>query len=219
MTHLDYYSAGAVDPRAIRLNRIFFRVALSCAILPMAIGLSVLALYSLFAWELMVPIGLFMLFPIGPFAVLAGIGFAITWCVRQHIIAKRLSSPTRWGTGILILLLLLANFPVAYFCAYVGSRLVAEGITVVIFNNTDADLTNVTVHAARRHKLLRIIPSGGHNVAAFHLRHCKSIRVHVEQDGVPKEFTFPSPPSQYYLKIHVKPGLEFEHEFVPRSSR
>jgi len=219
MTYLDYQSAETVDSRAIRLNRIFFRSALACAILPMTTGLAILALYYLFGWDFLTFVGLLMI-PIGAFIVLTGIGLAITWCIRQHSVAKRLGVPTRWRTGSLVLLLLLANFPVAFFCFCVGSDLfLGAQVIICISNETGADLTNVKVRTAWpwiRESIPIIMPGCSGN-ASFNSWHCKSIRIHVEQAGVSKELIFSSPLPNV-LQVHVKPGPELDSEIIPHST-
>jgi len=228
MTYLDYQSANYVDPRAIRLNRIFFRVALACGILPMTVSIIVFVLRLFFDWEFLPFVSLLMV-PIGTFIALTGIGLAITWCIQQHRIAKRLHSPTRWRIGSLVLLLLLVSFPVVFSCAYVGLHLAIRPIVdIIIVNETDADLTEFTAgFSSLLHSQLRLTRSLSPGETRMHVlfkrQSCKPLRIQVEQNGASKELTLiPPPPSTRFgstdLKIHVKPNLELDHEFVPHPS-
>ena len=214
MTILNYASE-ALDPRFTRIDRIFFRIALACGILPMTIGLTILALYYLFDWDAMQVTGMFMI-PIGGAAVFTGIALAITWCIRQRSTAKRLGTPTRWRAGILVLLLLIANFPVALFCVVAGGLLAMEALQgFSICNHTNDDLTNVTVSISWFHKeSFGPIVVGDKAEVCFKPRFYNSIRIHVEQDGLTKSIapTIPPPSEMSTFHLHVKPGLELEPE-------
>ncbi|MCL2646835.1 MAG: hypothetical protein FWD61_07490 [Phycisphaerales bacterium] len=213
MTHLDYASES-LDPRGTRLDRVFFRVAKICAILPMAIGLTILVLYYFFDWDFLVPVGGLMLF-VGTFIILTGIGLTITWCIRQYFAAKRLGIPVRWRTGVFLTFLLLANFPVAFFCLAVGGYLVDSHVSVCVSNETADDLTNVTVRAAWFSRSIGTIRPGNSRYVDIRPTHSNVIRIRVEQAGDSKELATPTPSHKdYLLKTHVKPGLELESEFV-----
>jgi len=216
MTYLDYQSDGAVDPRAIRLDRIFFRVALACGILPMAAGLIIVTLYYFFEWEGILAVGMLAI-PIGSGVVLTGLLLAITWYVRHRSVTEYLDIPTRRRTGFFLLFLLLANFPVGAFCVFAGNALGIKPPPVLIYisNETGSAITDVTVHATEPHEThLGTIDPGKTTGAHFNPRHCKSIRIHVEQDGNSRELTHRPPPADDYLHVIVRPGLELEAEFV-----
>jgi len=234
MIELDYQSAETVDPRAIHLNRIFFRRALICGVLPMTIGLTILGLYYLFEWDFLPQVGMLMIL-IGGVVVLFGIGLIITWCVQEHRIAKRLGTPSRWYVGILVLLLLLANFPVALFCMVVGDHLgrtkTVATIIIGITNETGVDLTDVRIHTGMsRDYGGTVIPIGTitsgtsmNNIPikvkpgyfCIYVKQSSDYKMHLLSLG---EFVGHHHET---LQVRVKSGptgLEIEHEFAPHTS-
>jgi hypothetical protein len=182
---LNYASANSATDYE-RRARIFRRIALGCALSPMAVGVLIVFLYWIFDWGGLIFAGLITL-PLGALAVLTGLIFVALWHWQQITLARKLGARARFRPQVVMAFLLLANFPVAIVCGIIGADLANQPtICVVVHNDTKDPISPCTI-CSRRLKQTQVLRPGDDMIAYLTPRRSADLRLHVEQAGKVKE--------------------------------
>jgi hypothetical protein len=182
---LHYASANSAA-NFERQAHIFRRIALGCALSPMAIGLVIVFLYWVFDWSGLILAGLIML-PLGALTVLTGLIIVLLWHWQQVTLARKLGTRAGYRPQIVMAILLLANFPVAFVCGGIGADLANQPtICVVVHNDTKAPISPCTIRSRRLDQTQALKP-GDDMIAYLTPRRSAGLRLHVEQTGQVKE--------------------------------
>lgn len=133
------YASSLFDRRPII---VLYRVTVFCAVVPLVIGVTTLALYALTFWEVLQLVGAFTMLAGG---VLCFIGLV---CVTVFYVGLRRCDPELRGAwrprAARIATLLVGNVPIAVVCAVVGIYLTGL-FRVTLVNGSDAPITQITV--------------------------------------------------------------------------
>ena len=216
MSVVEYQSGSEVDPRQVKRGRILLRMAQFCAVAPMVIGVGIVFFYWLLDWESLVEAGILML-PVGTVVVVCGFGLAVAWGVNKWSMARKQKERMKWGGLILLVLVLGANFGVAFGCAWVGSDL-ASGprMQVTIVNESGMVLDRVTVSASSFNEKHVAIPTGESRYSTFRPRWKKNVHVRLEQAGRVMETDMAITPEMethwWEFRVRAGPGLTVNTE-------
>ncbi len=141
------YATSLVPQDHLRRGAIYRRIALGCAIAPMAIGLGIVLFYWLFDWDWLTAVGMLML-PLGGLTVLTGFIFTFLWAAQKRAYARKTQTPFSKRGLLLMVVLLLSNFVVAVACVAMGATLDVEpAVYVSVFDDTGATLDRCEVRA------------------------------------------------------------------------
>jgi hypothetical protein len=212
-SNLDYAPASTVNDH-LRRARIFRRIALGCALTPMAVGIGIVLLFWITDWGWLPLAGLIML-PIGGLIVLTGSLFVLFWMLQQRTYARKTATPMRWWPAILMLLLLLSNFAVAAGCVKMGIDLsFRPWVVVAVRNDTAAPISRCVIRAGMDSRTGSVTFPGNSMAESFKLRPGAAIHVHIEQAGKFRDLDTIVPAnwraSDGSINIHVKPTLDMD---------
>ena len=206
------YASTEVAQDHLRRATVWRRVALGCALAPMALGVGILLAYWVFDWDWLIFAGLMML-PLGGLTILAGLIFGMREIVERRKHAKKSGTSLKYRPMVVSMLLLLSNFPVAFACAVWGVYLSVSPPTVlvVIVNHSGATLDHcdiVSTWASRPHGTL---PDAGQIEDYLKLHRAGGLRVHLVQGGLVRDIPLPIPPSfdhnGGHFNVDIQPGL------------
>lgn len=196
------YSSQAGDDRQLRIADWFFRAAVVCGILPMALGVGITLAYWVTKrsyWELA---GMIML-ALGFGIVVMGIAALLIARVVHLRIARARAETPRYRRYGFVLALLMTNIPVAVLCTLVGISLVYTTYVDVI-NETGLTIDRCEVLDERGIAIVSgPIPAGATFRTKYSGAPAGSLgRVNVQQgaqnalgDGYAG-----------YMRFHVRPG-------------
>ena len=192
--NLDYASTHA-DYHHLRRAKTLRRIALGCALAPMAIGIALVLLFWFTDWMGFAIAGLIML-PLGGLTVLTGLIFALLSIAQQKTYAQKTATPMPWRPAIVMMLLLLSNFAVAAGCVKIGFALATRPfVTVGIFNETGAPIDRCAIRAAGSARTAGPLLPGNSVAESFKLLPGTTVRLHIEQAGKTRDSSTVVPPN------------------------
>lgn len=141
-------------------SRRIYRIALICGMAPMSGGLLILLLFWLTRAEIFVGLGMLMLL-VGGIVTVAG--FVASMIYLASAFSATVDRKNSLRGGLLSLLLVLLNVPVAGFCVHVGGYLALSSVvaTFTIKNSGTIAVDRGTLYQARHKVNFGSIPPGG----------------------------------------------------------
>ena len=211
--NLDYAPASSAHDH-LRRARIFRRIALACALTPMAIGISIVLFFWLTDWGGFIIAGLIML-PIGGLAVLTGLIFILFSLLQQKNYARQTATPLPWLPAIAMTLLLLSNFAVAAGCTQAGIFLSFRAwIVVDVRNDTPTPLDRCVIQAAGISRTTNHLLPGNSAAEQFKLLPGATVHILIQQAGQTRQTTATVPANWHggdgSLNIRVQPTLDMD---------
>ena len=212
-SNLDYAPASTVNDH-LRRARIFRRIALGCALTPMAVGIGIVLLFWITNWGWLTLAGLIML-PIGGLTVFTGSLFVLFWVLQRRTYAQKTATPMRWWPAILMILLLLSNFGVAAGCIKAGIFLSFRVWVVIdVRNETGAPIDRCVIRAAGDSRAHGSLLQGNSMAESFRLLPGSTAHILIEQAGKTHETTATVPADwkggDGSINILVKPTLDMD---------
>jgi len=210
---LDYAPVSTTHDH-LRRARIFRRIALGCALAPMAVGIAIVVLFGMTEWGWLTLAGLIML-PIGSLAVLTGLIFVLFSILEERAHARKTATPLRWLAAIVMTLLLFSNFVVAAGCIQAGIFLSFRAWVIVdVRNDTPARIDRCVIRAAGSSRTAGPLLPGNSMAESFRLLPGSTVKILIEQSGQIRQTTA-TVPSDWRggdgsLNIRVRPTLDME---------
>ncbi len=209
MATIGYVSAGIVtDEGQLRRAARFLRAAVILAILPMVLGVAIVALYWATYWQPLVSAGLILL-PVGFGMVLTGVSFLIIWGVITRRAAKIFNRPFDARTFRRTLLLFMANFVIAATCVVAGWMLVTQTM-VEIVNDSGVPIDLCTIQLPNGTVWSQPIPAGGRFHKTTRERFEGATTMRLQQGAAKSEVTlvgYSTTPFGPHVRATVKRGL------------
>ena len=155
----------------------WMRAAFACWALPLIVGVSLVSLFRFIDSEFLIDAGLLTLW-IGSWLV--GIGVI---CLVVNAVLVHRAGADHGRRGILIFLLLLANFPAGVFCAAQGMQIDGSRYRVRVVNEMASPVNGCRLMGAGIEEELGEIAPGSSGATWFFVRESGKIRLVGDADG------------------------------------
>ena len=173
---------GYASPQEARPKVGLYRVAVFCAAVPLAVGVLTLGLYALTFWEWLPFAGFFVFLGGGVLCLVGLVCVTVFYAGLRRCDAdlRRAWSPRAARTSAL----LLANVPIAIFCAGAGIYLMSQW-RVTLVNDTPGPVTDITITSPGETVVVERLDPGEDRNVLMSVGNDGEITFTASQDGRP----------------------------------
>lgn len=158
-----------------------YRIAMACAVVPQAVGLSTLALYAYGRWDALPLVGLLTL-GVGLVLLVVGVVCLLTFQYGLHrcdpAVAAEWRRPAKWTGGLLLL-----GLPVAFLCAAAGIYLMSQYV-VVVRNTSASPVSSISLTSPDDSAWIKTLRPGETRRAYLDIEQDGEIAFSATQNGV-----------------------------------